>query len=191
MPQGTPDKNPFLNIISIDHTPVEAHFRPGYIITKEGISIGLTEENMKDMRFVQLPMINSTIPRNLFDWGAVPACISIDGEDCVIGTVLLDTGLNQSYITVPVDTSFTVVPNSTYLADGEEVNVGFGVEVPIARDDFVVGKEIEKGVTPTYVSVTRNDARVPYVNTGRHVYRKWEVAFDAVAGRVGFRLVKP
>lgn len=187
MPQGTPDKNPFLNIVSIDQQPVQEYFRPGYIITAAGVTIGLTERNMRGMKYIQLPMINSTTPRNPFDWGAIPACISVDGEVCSMGTALLDTGLNNSYITVPFNVSFTVVPNTTLLADGERVNIGFGVPV-VGTDEFVVGKGIEKGVTPTKVSMTQSDSRV-FVNTGRHVYRRWEVAFDAVAGRVGFRPV--
>jgi hypothetical protein len=187
MPQGTPDKNPFLNIVSIGGKAVEEDFRPGYIITAAGISIGLTERNMEEMRYIQLPMINSTVPRNRFDWGAIPACISVDGQVCVEGTALLDTGLNNSYITVPFNVSFAVVPNTTLLADGERAKIEFGVPV-VGTDEFVVGKGIETGVTPTKVSMTQSDSRV-FVNTGRHVYRRWEVAFDAVGGTVGFRPV--
>ncbi|KAE8451682.1 hypothetical protein EG329_003139 [Mollisiaceae sp. DMI_Dod_QoI] len=187
MPQGTPDKNPFLNIVSIGgNLPV--HFRPGYIITKEGITIGLTKTNMEGMRYVQLPTINTTMPRNPYDWGAIPACMSVGGAPCSIGTALLDTGLSNSYITLPSNASVATSPGTTLLVNGSEVKIEFGAPI-VAADEFIVGQNISGGVAPTKVSVTLSDTRIPFVNTGRHVYRAWEVAFDAVLGRVGFRPV--
>ncbi|KAF8850055.1 hypothetical protein BDZ45DRAFT_208814 [Acephala macrosclerotiorum] len=183
MPQGTPDKNPFLNVVAIGGTLED--FWPGYIITKEGVTIGLTEENMEGVEYVWLPMINSTTPRNPYDWGAIPACMSVDGATCSVGTALLDTGLSNSYITLPSNASVSLSPNSTLLVSGSDLKIDFGVAV----DEFVVGENVTEGVTPSKVSVTLSDARVPFVNTGRHVYRAWEVAFDALHGRVGFRPV--
>lgn len=184
MPQGGGDKNPFLDIVSISGQEVsESSFRAGYVITKKGIQIGLTGENMKGMRMLGLDKISGM----KYDWGAIPACISIDDQACVNGTALLDTGLENSYITVPSSTSFTTVENSTSLINGSVVKIDFGNGVAV--DEFVVGKDIEDGTTPTKVSMTRSDIRVPFVNTGRHVYRAWDVAFDAVGGRVGFRAV--
>ncbi|KUJ16560.1 uncharacterized protein LY89DRAFT_87056 [Mollisia scopiformis] len=184
MPQGTPDKNPFINIVSIGGT-LSKDFRAGYIITKKGITIGLTEANMDGMQYVQLPKIHSTVPRSPYDWGAIPACMSVDSAPCSMGTALLDTGLNNSYITLPSNASVSTSPNTTLLVEGSRVKVDFGV----ATDDFIVGVNVKRGVTPTKVSVTLSDARVPFINTGRHVYRALEVAFDAVGGRVGFRRV--
>lgn len=187
MPQGTPDKNPFLNVKAIGGVSPK-HFRPGYIITKEGITIGLTESSMEGMRYIQLRKIYSSIPRHSYDWGAIPACISVNNSPCSVGTALLDTGLSNSYITLPSNASITTSPNSTLLVTGSTVKIEFGV-TSVAVEEFVVGENITEGVTPTKVSLTLNDARIPFVNTGRHVYRAWEVFFDPVEGKVGFRPV--
>jgi hypothetical protein len=55
-PQGTPDKNPFLNLVSIDGKPASENrsLRNGYIINKDGIKIGLTERNTAGMKFAKL-----------------------------------------------------------------------------------------------------------------------------------------
>lgn len=42
---------------------------------------------------------------------------------------------------------------------------------------------------PDYVNAIGRDDLDPFVNTGRHVYRKFVVAFDAVIGQLGFELV--
>jgi hypothetical protein len=49
-PQGNPDKNPLLNIYNIAGVTVpvlgSSSYRPGYIIAKNGITVGLTNANM-------------------------------------------------------------------------------------------------------------------------------------------------
>ncbi len=82
--ESTPDKNPALNIAGGDKR------RNGYVLTPEGIHVGLTRENTKgDFRFVKLERQES-----LPDWKAVPACIAIAGATPpACGTMLVDTGV--------------------------------------------------------------------------------------------------
>jgi len=56
-------------------------------------------------------------------------------------------------------------------------------------EEFVVGSGAATGVTPRVVRGYREDRpEGAYINTGRHVFRMWDVAYDARNGRVGFRL---
>lgn len=190
-PQGTPDKNPILNVVDIAGTDNSlTSFWPGYIISRAGITIGLTNSNMAGMEYAQLPpRTNVTTPRDRFDWAELPACVSVDGAlPCTICTVLLDTGVDQAYITVPLSVTLRRLPSSFLLVDGSDVHITFG-QPAIASESFVVGTGITTGVTPREVFGYRTSRSAPHVNTGRHIYRAFEVAFDPVRGQVGFKAI--
>ena len=198
-PQGTPDKNPFLNIQTIDGHAVSGDraFRNGYIISKEGITIGLTGSNIAGMKFAKLAprLTNSSTPSsNSRDWAAVEVCMSINGAACTPGSGLIDTGVAQSYMTLPLGTlaNRTIYP---LLDNGSTVDIQFGSPGTIvACENFTVGDEdgIEEGIVPSSVRLSLADPSTnpPHVNTGRHFLRGWKLAFDAVEGRLGFGPVK-
>ena len=193
-PQGTPDKNPFLNMRTIDGHPVPPNrkFRNGYIISKDGITIGLTLRNTQGMKFAKLAprWTNSSVPHDPRDWAAVPSCMSINGATCTPGSALIDTGVAQSYMTLP----FGTIANRTIfplLDNGSTVDVQFGSPREIvACEKFIVGdaEGIQKGVVPSSVRLSLADPvkNPPHVNTGRHFLRRWKLAFDAVGGKLGF-----
>lgn len=196
-PQGTPDKNAILNIVDIvgGATTSLASLWPGYIISKAGITIGLTDSNTAGMEFASLPpraktpSEDVTTARHPFDWAELPACVSVDGAStCTNCTVLLDTGVDQAYITVPLSVTLRRKTDSFILVDGSHVLITFG-QPAILSESFVVGKGVSTGVTPREVFGYRTSRKAPHVNTGRHIYRALEVGFDAVRGRQGFRAV--
>ncbi|KAE9366344.1 outer membrane autotransporter barrel protein [Stipitochalara longipes BDJ] len=194
-PQGTPDKNPFLNVQLIDGHAVSGNrtFRNGYIISIEGITIGLTARNTAVMNFTKLaPRLtnSSTVSQDARDWAAVPACMSINGATCTPGSGLIDTGVSQSYMTLPLGTlaNRTIFP---LLDNGSTVDIHFGSPGTIvACENFTVGDAdgIEKGIVPSSVRLSLADPvkNPPHVNTGRHFLRRWRLAFDAIEGRLGF-----
>ena len=206
--EGTPDKNPLLNIKEIQSTPIEDEYWPGYIITSRGLKIGLTRENFERIGFadrqIHLPKPDISeydeTPPHLYPWSELRGCMSIDHtpSPCLESSVLLDTGVNQSYIRVKGDPANAStwppwiskwpshVENRTrYLDAGLSVHVEFGTP-GIASVSYVTG-DSSNPVTPKYVNqYFRKNVSLPYLNTGRNVFRAWEVAFDPVRGTVSF-----
>ncbi|CEJ82354.1 hypothetical protein VHEMI02424 [[Torrubiella] hemipterigena] len=189
-PQGNPDKNVMLNVKTLGNQNVtDATYRNGYIISKEGITVGLTAENTKNMQFSQLTKRKGrTDPR---DWNQVQGCFTIGDNPCSRGVLLVDTGVAQMYMTVPTSIEPNVTnPTEKHLVPGSKVHVAVGAEGEpfIATSDFVVSQSTtteKEGVEPNYVKASMSDTIPPKVNTGRHFLRKWKIAFDAVDGRFG------
>jgi len=201
-PQGDPDKNAFLNVVSINNIPTagNTNFRNGYTITKDGITIGLTESNTAGHSFTELRegLHHSTHP---LDWQPVPACIAVDPmTSCVEGTSLIDTGITHSYLTLPLGSPVhrhdAESPSSKALVkaldDGSIVRVTFGTNNNTMEDTFTVVNSTNTIITdhtPDMVITTLASPAVkpPFINTGTHFLRTWNVAFDAVGGRFGLR----
>jgi hypothetical protein len=181
-PQGTPDKNPFLNIQMVNR------IRSGYLITKDGITVGLTEANTAGMSFSKLSRRPNSTDRR--DWSSIQSCMSVDGGNCTTGPALIDTGVAQMYMTLPLGTKVnrSIIP---ILNNGSTVEVKIGVDGNyVAEERFVVGDAagINNSVVPSTVRLSLSDPvkSPPHVNTGRHFLRAWNVAFDACGGFVGF-----
>jgi hypothetical protein len=198
-PQGNPDKNPFLNVVNIRGTPITptSHFRTGYKITKEGVTLGLTANNTAGFSFTDL---NDGVTEDSRDWAPIPACIRVGTVPCVSAnaTALIDTGIDQMYLTVPpsmsvethVEASRSTGANVSVLDDRQVVEVQYGrLGRNAARYSFKVGDmdSVKTGVAPPQVIVTRSSTKKPFVNTGRHFLRGFEVIFDAAGGRYGFK----
>ena len=193
-PQSGRDKNAFLNVLSIDGKDVGEGFRNGYVIEKEGVRIGLTEENTAGMKFVELREAEEE-----GEWMSVEACLKVGETECFNGTVLIDTGISHAYLTLPLGANVSrhaaTSPSSggvvQVLDDGSFVQLDFGSGV---EEDFVVVNSTEteiKDETPNMVITTLANPAVkpPFFNSGAHFLRKWAIAFDAVGGRFGFRKV--
>jgi hypothetical protein len=197
-PQGNPDKNPFLNVINIRGTPITScsPFRTGYKITKEGVTLGLTENNTAGFTFAKL---NDGVTDDPRDWAPIPACIRVGTVPCISAnaTALIDTGIDQMYLTVPplvpvqthTEASRSTGANVSVLDDGQVIEVQYGEPGGAARYSFEVGdtNSVERGVAPPQVIVTSSSTKKPFVNTGRHFLRGFEVIFDAAGGRYGFK----
>jgi hypothetical protein len=190
-PQGTPDKNAFINIVSVAGQDMTRYIQ-GYKIDKMGITVGLTDANTASMSFQNLPARNPiggggftpTIPR---DYRSLRShCISFNGgATCYSGEVLLDTGLGTASMRVPLGVS---IPRTDMrLNTGAHVAVDLG-DPALVTERFTVGTGIATGVTPDWVGAY-NSARGNFFNTGRHVYRAWNTAYDSVNGRYGLEAV--
>ncbi|KAG9233277.1 hypothetical protein BJ875DRAFT_378951 [Amylocarpus encephaloides] len=220
MEQSTPDRNPVLNIEAIRGTNVISNlaFSLGYIITKKGLTIGLTRTNYDLAGFLSarapLPTPPSSIPPppdHLRAYGQLPGCIKVAGipSACVSCSVLLDTGVEQSYMRVegdpashsswpfypgwPVhkkgdpgtsDPSSAPKPPASILDTGKTVDIALGT----ARvAELVYTTDDGSPESPIWVNAYHDKLfRFPFVNTGRHVYRKYKVAFDPVCGTLAF-----
>jgi hypothetical protein len=198
MPYATPSVNPFLNIDSIDGEPIsDEALRPGYIISTEGVQIGLTPKNTKAFAFSNLePGLNHS--EDVRDWAMAKMSFSIDGEEQNRGTLLVDTGIAQMYIRAEQGVSIptVIVPNPNpdghakmvkRVKPGTNITIGFpSLDRPATSYSFVVGES--SAIQPTYV-FPQLPEHPPYVNTGRNLLFGYSIAFDAVEGRFGFRQV--
>ncbi|GLS20737.1 hypothetical protein GCM10007874_37540 [Labrys miyagiensis] len=204
-PQGTPDKNPFLNLTAIEGRPIQPGiYRPGYIVTPSGVHLGLSQANSHDFSWTRLQghSLDATgkpSSNDLRDWAQAQMAVSVNGQPAETGPVLIDTGIKQMYLTVSNPSALPTepVPNpsragaeATGLTAGAEVTVSFpdGAS-PIAQYAFTVGDTGDKAA-PSVVLVNRPGTPA-FVNTGRHFLRDYDVAFDADGGWFGFRKVVP
>lgn len=199
-PQGTPDKNPLLNITAIGGQPVtKGSFRAGYIVSQGGVHVGLTSANTTNFVYTKLQgrSLNaagqpaSDDPR---DWPQATMAVSVNGAPAQSGPVLIDTGIPQMYLTVSNPQALPTqpvqnpsVPNATVtgLAPGAQVTIFFpDADKRVAQYDFTVGNG--SPLAPSVAIVT--SAGTPaFVNTGRHLLRGKDVLYDADGGWFGFR----
>lgn len=91
--QSTPDKTPLLHVAG-----GEGQRRQGYILSPEGMHIGLTAENTRgNFRFLKLERNRADT-----DWAPMPACFSLNGTiPAACGTLLMGTGVSVMYLTLP------------------------------------------------------------------------------------------
>jgi hypothetical protein len=204
-PQGTPDKNPLLNLTAIDGQRVRrSTYRSGYIITRNGVHVGLSAANSLDFAWVKLQgrsldKTGNSVSDDPRDWPQASMAVSVNGGPSQSGLVLIDTGIAQMYLTVsnPSQLPTQSVRNPSLkgaaaigLASGAEVTVSFpDVDRPVAQYSFTVGDTTNEAA-PSAVLVTHG-ATPAFVNTGRHLLRDYDVAFDADGGWFGVRKVVP
>lgn len=194
--QDTPDKNAFLNVTAVDGVPVvPGTMRAGYLITQAGIQLGLTGANTAGFSVTPLVLrSDATDPR---DWREATMCVAVDTLPCFQGSVLIDTGLPQMFLSLPPDVRLDSVrvtdPSQRErsiwaLPDGHRITVRFpGAENPVASYGFVTGCRTDP-LAPTVV-VRVQDSNT-FVNTGRNILKGFDVLFDA-SGWFGLRRIEP
>jgi hypothetical protein len=212
-PQGTPDKNPLLNITSIAGKPVApGSMRSGYVLTAQGVHVGLTLKNTSGFAYTKLTCPNP--PGDTRDCSQAPICVMVDGSGCASGSVLVDTGIAQMYLSVPpsVPVRAQAVPdpsNKTLqicaLQNGSRVTVRFGAPSPIAFYSFAVGQSPAQPTQPPLVLLPQSTGGMPpactppssaqgrssFVNTGGNFLQGFDVLFDAGGGYFGLRWKGP
>lgn len=195
-PQGTPDKNVLLNLVRLNGQPIaDGTLNPGYIIGRQGIQVGLTAANTTGFSFAKL----EPYAQYPGDWLPPKGCLVVNpsenGDQCITANVLVDTGIPQSYMTVPAGTKLSTVqaPDASepkkqigVLAKGNSVSVSFPATAPfIATDSFTIGGNTP--VEPVQVIPSVVDTRPPFINTGRHFLRQYQFLYDAKQGYLGIK----
>ena len=173
-------RNPFVNLVSLASGAPVSSIRPGYIVTRTGIHLGMSEALTRDFAFVKLSPRGTTSAAGLPEWSAAPLTVSVDGVTGT-GTMLPDTGINYMFLSPP--------PGSS-LARGERVPPGTRIDIslpdqggPGAFYQVSVGDH-GNPMQPQRVVVV-NDAGV-FVNTGRMFFEGFDYLYDAVGGYVGY-----
>lgn len=176
---GVP-RNPFVSLVSLASGAPVPSVRPGYIVTREGVHLGMNAERTRDMAFIKLaphPGARPGVP----DWSAIPMTVSVDGVEGR-GTVLVDTGIDYMFLSPPA---------GTRLQRGRRAPEGtrLSIFLPDRRDpqpafyDFTVGRR-DTAMHPERVEVVHD--RGVFVNTGRQFLEGFNYLYDAAAGYVGF-----
>ena len=199
-PNATPERNPFLNVVSINGAAVSPDsLRTGYTISTRGVHVGLTSENTRGFVYAQLEH-GVTYEKDPRDWAMVRANLSIDGEGGSWGYGLVDTGIRQMYIRaedgVVIPTISIPNPDPKGIAafvDRVKPGTRIGIDFltsharPPVGYRFVVGEKASP-VEPYFVKKGKKTPP-PFVNTGRNLLYGYDIAFDAAGGRFGFRAV--
>ncbi|KAI4150893.1 MAG: hypothetical protein LQ340_003830 [Diploschistes diacapsis] len=189
-PQALPDKVLFINVVSINCTKVDMH--AGYIITQQGVQVGLTATNTAGFNVTKLDLSPQSL--SLLDWKMVNMSIGIDNSTWNHGQALFDTGISQSYIRVDqatYDRTQTEFFNGhNVLKPGSRVSVIVGdVSSPIAYYN-VVANDTENPLNPAlgqYVLEKPSATKAPFINTGRSFYKGFDAMLDAECGWFGLR----
>ncbi|KAI3579702.1 hypothetical protein IWW34DRAFT_620776 [Fusarium oxysporum f. sp. albedinis] len=206
--QSTPDKNVLLNVktiggMSITDTAIGTTYSPGWIIDKDGITLGLTDSNWHpfDSRRVPLPppaRLPMSSPRYMWQWGEIPGTYTVAGftpSDCNNRSgcsILIDTGIGyasaRGQVEIPADIRD---PRSHHLVDRQSVAVSLGLRGASAiSESFQSGSPGDPdgscSFAPEYVKVSQDSSMTSGYNTGSHMLRKWRMAIDFMAGVVGF-----
>lgn len=207
-PQGTPDKNAFLNVTSV---PGSASLpSPGYILTTQGAQIGLTASNAQGFALMKLdPLLSpnatqwQSAPANadlLTDWQHTKGTITVNGKSGR-GGILFDTGVSTGFLTPPIGVS----PQTGTGPAGAECNgstppgcavTGTTVRVTfphapraIAAFNYTVGAgngpQNGNPLSPFAVSVDHNGA--PFLNTTVRFLQAFDYLYDAANGFTGLR----
>ena len=180
---GVP-RNPFVGLASLASGAPPSTVRPGYIVTREGVSLGMTPDRTRHMAFIKLaprPGARPGVP----DWSAVPATVSVDGAAGRAegaGTVLVDTGIASMFLSPPAAAR---LERGHRPPDGTRISVFLPDrrDPPPAFYGFTVGRR-DSAMHPEHVEVVHD--RGVFVNTGRMFLEGFDYLYDAADGYAGF-----
>jgi len=175
----TAQRNPFVALISLASGMPAGTVRPGYIVTREGIHLGMTPALTRNFAFVKLAPKGTSVG-GLPEWNGAPLTVSVDGVTGS-GTSLVDTGINSMFLSPPAGTP---------LAHGRPAPRGTSVSIwlpgqapPHATYAFTVG-DWSNPLHPAKVEVVHD--RGTFVNTGRMFLQGFDYLYDAAGGYVGY-----
>jgi len=196
-PQGTPDKNPFLNITQIDGNAAAPS--KGYLVTSTGVSVGLTAANTA--QFAPSSQVGLTWSNTLNDWERTPIYTTAGGITGP-GTLLPDTGVQYMYLTPYTGANVQTIADgvATYpctqfgpcAAPGQTITIAIGTSQQNPAFTYSItiapgtnGAPIAQPIAPEWVTVLQ-DASQTFVNTSYHFYNAVNYAYDSTNGVVGF-----
>ncbi|HQS18111.1 hypothetical protein [Reyranella sp.] len=175
----TSPENPFVSLVALASGRPVSSVRPGYVITRTGVHLGMTPDLTRHMAFVKLTP--KPHPPGVPDWNGAPMTVSVDGVTGR-GTLLMDTGINYMFLSPPAGTR---LEHGRHAPDGTRIELFMPdrQRPQPAFYEFRVGRN-GNPLHPERVEVVR-DATV-FVNTGRMFLEGFDYLYDAVGGYVGY-----
>ena len=199
-PPGGYNTNPFTSIVSLASGQPVSGLRQGYLITKDGVTLGLDALTTKDMAFVKLRLDKSATGQSSPSWLAAPMTVSVKDKDGKIttgsGTILPDSGIYFGYLTPPpgadipterdchdsVGGHHCIKPSS-----GTEILVYLpGQDTPQMASYNFKSDDDGNPLKPKEVQVVKDGPSI-FLNTGREFYDGFDYVYDAAGGFVGYR----
>jgi autotransporter-associated beta strand protein len=185
---ASPNMNAFLNISEIRGAPATS-MRRGYVVSRTGITLGLTGQT-SGFALMQLTP-NAIVPGNV--WNRAQMGLTVNGAAAGTGAFLPDTGIKYM-ILVPES---AVARNCTKehgcrASDGQNIQINLTPGLPANLSSsygFTTGKE--GGAAPPYVNVFPYNpsnalATSPAVNSGQAFFNDLTYLFDYDGGFVGY-----
>jgi hypothetical protein len=191
-PHATPDENPFLHV----KTPAPAKgTEAGYMVTVNGVKVGLDAGDIppNNLSIVKLQRNRAF---SIKEWLPAQAYISLAGRKEVLGGLLVDTGINTMFMTVPSATSNGFRVSSAGSDTDSQLKGGVPVSIRVASTvlrpagyGFITGES--GGIIPDVITLVGNDGTKPdskatFVNTGVHFLNGYDYDYDYDNGWLGF-----
>jgi hypothetical protein len=174
---GGPARNPLLHL-----TYQGERLHQGYIISSQGIDLGLTSLNTGGFSFIALQRNQSGS-----DWMQPMGSLGLPDDFLVDLPVLLDTGIDEMLLWLNVDERPPALANYSQFPSGIEVTITVPSlpdgSAPALQYSFVTG---DTGDPMAPSVVVWRDGRG--INTGRNVLAGADYLYDAVSGQIGFRV---
>lgn len=178
--------NPFLNLDAMR----SGAMRAGYILTPNGVQLGLTAANTGPNYAFQklIPTGLKQVPGSPPDWQAPTGFVTLNGTAYPLGQAVVDTGISDMLLTLPGQ------PNSGNLAAGAlDVSlldsnglVGYSFDVTDTQDPLTPSSVTWSSLQPGRWS--ENKATQAFVNTGIRALNAFNFLYDGTGGYIGLQL---
>jgi hypothetical protein len=174
---GGPARNPLLHLNYMGQ-----RLSHGYIVNSQGIDAGLTSLNTDGFAFVTLDRDASGE-----DWLQPFGSLGLVDGFSVDLPVLMDTGINEMLLFLNIAARPPALANYAEFPDGIAVSVSVPpadqMPEPALQYAFTTG-DTSQPIAPTQVEWRDGNG----INTGRNVLAGADYLYDAVGGRIGFRV---
>ncbi len=192
-PLGTPAYNAFLNVtgIVIDNKLEKrpANWCNGYVISPNGVHLGLNADNTGNAGFVKLEPWQEFSSTDLPEWHAAPMTLILNGTGQA-GNILMDTGVDTAFVSPPSGSNVgTLVPcpdsaRVECAPNGDLFEIYLPDQAnPVAYYRFTLG-DSNNPMQPNGAHVV-SDTNV-FLNTSRHVLDGMNIIYDNKHGYIGY-----
>ncbi|KAK6343759.1 hypothetical protein TWF730_011347 [Orbilia blumenaviensis] len=176
--QATPDRNPMINIVSINNVTIDrAKYHPGYIITNQALIVGLTSNNTQDFVTMDLER-GPNWEKDQRAWAGPKVSVALNDETYANGSqgsLLVDTGIAQMYLEA-----------GRQFQPGDEIRFAIPDEKNPVATYTITNSGVQRNVmSPS--KILNSTSLTPYVNTGRNFLNKFDVYFNPTEGQYGLR----
>ena len=178
---GGPARNPLLHM-----SYQGERLKHGYIVSVQGVDVGLTTFNTEGFAFIALQRDISDE-----DWMQPFGSIDLSGDFSADGyyvdlPILMDTGIDDMILWVGADDAPPNLASNTAFPAGISVNLSAppadSASEPVLQYSFMTG-DIYQPMAPPQVEWRIGNG----INTGINVLAGADYLYDAAGGRVGFR----
>jgi hypothetical protein len=179
---GGPARNPLLHV-----TYQGARLGHGYIISTQGVNVGLTSVSKDGFSLI-------TLDRNPSgnDWMQPFASVTMTGDFSASGLsteapLLVDTGIEQMILWLSADNAPPNLQAACAFPGGIAINVSAPAAdqttQPALQYSFLTG-DASQPMAPSWVEWRVGNG----INTGRNVLAGADYLYDATTGQIGFRI---